>query len=1366
MINALETLSSLRLQKSLNKGMNSLTQALERLSTGFKVNHARDDAAGYSIITDIETKIGSIDTIIQNAQMGIDLLSTAEGGLANINEILIRLRALAEQAANGTYSEASREAMQAEADALIEQIDNIKGITEYNGVNLFSSQSKTDTSTNSTSLSNIGRAFTPPFSLVSEAADAGISAVSYQSESSGDVPVLLSTIADSATLNANETRTVTIDGVEYTLRNRDTAAATITWSKDTDTGEVTFNGNYFTITAQNDVSHNIVLNGDYLFYNAGDMGDKVVVTSNSRTAYVYGGDGDDEVTSYGQINFYGYGGNDTLTASGTKPANFYGGDGDDVMNVDTTSTVFFYGGGGNDTANVSRSGYNNVKLYGGDGEDSFNIHAGNSVLVDGGSGTNSILDNGTNTIKANVPGANTFSVDFAAGETKTLTINGIEYVVENTSSAASFLYSVSDTGQIAFQSRNFRITGDASVSHNVKLSALGSYFYGSNKDDIIELAADGCNVFSGNGNDTIIITRGYSYVVAGNGDNTIQVNYRNNTIIAGDGNNVININSGGNNYFTLGDGDNTFTVSGAPQYSGIAAGSGNNTITGDTSGFMLSGFGAQDNASAVFFDADETKTILINGTEYTLSSRTANMTNKLSMLYYYNPVTGVLEFCSGQLNITGQNDKAHNVHLTGTDCTFYGGELDDTIVSSAYDARIYGYGGNDTITINRGDSIVYGGDGDDTIVLNYGSNVNAGDGNDTITVNANATFYGVRGDVGDDTYNIYANCNPNDTGGNNTYNIYTNNSTISGSTGNDTFYIYGDNNQINGNGSSDYFVIDGNNNLLIGTSDTNSYYVDNGTGNRFQLISPDPNAGILNFTYQGEVKTLILNGKTYTITNDNAGTNQLKYSLNPNTGVITLEGSVFTVDSASDEQAVLNIRGDNNVINGSNLNDTITVESGSNNTINGNDGNDTLTSNDINNSLLGGNGNDTLNLNSSSNLEINGNDGNDTINVSSSNNTNIRVDDDRVVVSGSDNAITAGDGNNTFRISGDSNTISAGNGDNRFSVASDGNTITAGSGNNIIGIDGDNNTLNADNASGNINIIGENNDVTTVSGDNNVVIEGSGNTFTSQIGDKDVEVNGSNNTLTTGSGSDSYTVSGDENIISTGDGGDRITVEGSTNQITTGNGNNTITLRGDSNMYNGGDGVDRITISGDLNIANGGGSNDAFIVARGDGNTVDGNDGDRNTLIDNGTNTIAYNVVDITPDPFTCVIQVGLDGSEHSRINISVSFNVFDFVVDLSTSESAAASLAAIDELITDVSGQIVDIGSQINRLESVINAQTSTQQNLVSSLSTYKDTDIAEESANFIRQQILLNASSTLFSSYNNLRRESVLSLIQGIRG
>ncbi len=1357
MINALETLTSLRLQKSLNEGMNSLTQALERLSTGFKVNHARDDAAGYSIITDIETKIGSIDTIIQNAQMGIDLLSTAEGGLANINEILIRLRALAEQAANGTYSEASREAMQAETDALIEQIDNIKGITEYNGVNLFSSQSKTDTSTNSTSLSNIGRAFTPPFSLVSEAADAGISAVSYQSESSGDVPVLLSTIADSATLNANETRAVTIDGVEYTIRNRQSTASTITWSKDTDTGEVTFNGNYFEITAQKDVKHNVIINGGNITYNGGDMGDKIVLNGFTSIRIV-GGAGDDEIIDnalYGS-NITGGAGNDVITS--TSPgATIHGGEGDDILNRNGLG-VTIYGDEGNDVFNIY-SGTNNSFFYGGDGDDAFNIYVGTGVTVDGGAGNNSIVDNGTDTIKVNVPGANYFSVDFAANETKTININGINYEITNNSSATSFIYSLAANDQIVFQSNNFTIVGDKNVKHNVQLN--GGTFYGGDMGDIIE-ANSVQQIYCGDGNDTLIINEA-GFADAGDGDNNIVCSSFGN-LAAGDGNNTITLGNSRCAAITLGDGNNTVTASGASKIA-LAAGNGTNTLIGTCTDSMIYGFGAADNANAVFFDSSTTFTV--NGINYNVTKSNLNEVGMKSILYYYNPVTDVIEFGGGKIIITGQNDVSHNVRLeAGNSISFYGGDKDDTIVKNSYAGSIQGRGGNDTIVVNYSEGYIYGGDGDDSIIVNSNATIWGDAGNDTITVNRTVARYDVQGGEGDDTYNIYTACNPTDTGGNNIYNIYTNNSTISGSTGRDTFYIYGDNNQINGNGSQDYFVIDGNNNLLIGTSDANSYYIDNGTGNRFQLISPDPNAGILNFTYQGEVKTLILNGKTYTITNDNAGTNQLKYSLNPNTGVITLEGSVFTVDSASDEQAVLNIRGDNNVINGSNLNDTITVESGSNNTINGNDGNDTLTSNDINNSLLGGNGNDTLNLNSSSNLEINGNDGNDTINVSSSNNTNIRVDDDRVVVSGSDNAITAGDGNNTFRISGDSNTISAGNGDNRFSVASDGNTITAGSGNNIIGIDGNNNTLNADNASGNINIIGENNDVTTVSGDNNVVIEGSGNTFTSQIGDKDVEVNGSNNTLTTGSGSDSYTVSGDENIISTGDGGDRITVEGSTNQITTGNGNNTITLRGDSNMYNGGDGVDRITISGDLNIANGGGSNDAFIVARGDGNTVDGNDGDRNTLIDNGTNTIAYNVVDITPDPFTCVIQVGLDGSEHSRINISVSFNVFDFVVDLSTSESAAASLAAIDELITDVSGQIVDIGSQINRLESVINAQTSTQQNLVSSLSTYKDTDIAEESANFIRQQILLNASSTLFSSYNNLRRESVLSLIQGIRG
>ena len=273
------------------------------------------------------------------------------------------------------------------------------------------------------------------------------------------------------------------------------------------------------------------------------------------------------------------------------------------------------------------------------------------------------------------------------------------------------------------------------------------------------------------------------------------------------------------------------------------------------------------------------------------------------------------------------------------------------------------------------------------------------------------------------------------------------------------------------------------------------------------------------------------------------------------------------------------------------------------------------------------------------------------------------------------------------------------------------------------------------------------------------------NTFISNSGDKEIEVEGNENNITTGDGTDDYNIDGDSNIINTGDGGDRIVIEGNTNEITAGNGNNNATLRGDSNLYNGGDGVDRITISGDLNVANGGGSNDAFIVARGDTNTVDGNAGDRNTLVDNGVDTIAYNVVNITPNPFECVLQVGLDGSENSRLAISIGFNLFDFALDLSSTESASDALAQIDELIEEVNSHIVEIGAQTNRLESIIEAQTSVQQTLYASLSTIKDADIAEESARYIQTSILQNAASTLFASYNNMRRESVLSLINGIR-
>ena len=111
------------------------------------------------------------------------------------------------------------------------------------------------------------------------------------------------------------------------------------------------------------------------------------------------------------------------------------------------------------------------------------------------------------------------------------------------------------------------------------------------------------------------------------------------------------------------------------------------------------------------------------------------------------------------------------------------------------------------------------------------------------------------------------------------------------------------------------------------------------------------------------------------------GANIIKYSLNQNTGVITFDGSNLTIKANANENAIINLRGDNNLVYGSNLADMITIESGSGNTIYGLDGNDTLIMDSENNSLIGGNGNDSIYINATTNKLINSGDDNDTIYV-------------------------------------------------------------------------------------------------------------------------------------------------------------------------------------------------------------------------------------------------------------------------------------------------------------------------------------------------------------------------------------------------
>ena len=129
-------LSSLIVQNNLNKATNSLNKAIERMTTGYKINHAKDNAAGYSIADVWTTKLGSIDVASQNTAMGLDLLQTAEENYSLIISHFQRVRDLTEQAANGTYGTTSLEAIKQEITARFDEIDRISASAEYNDIKL------------------------------------------------------------------------------------------------------------------------------------------------------------------------------------------------------------------------------------------------------------------------------------------------------------------------------------------------------------------------------------------------------------------------------------------------------------------------------------------------------------------------------------------------------------------------------------------------------------------------------------------------------------------------------------------------------------------------------------------------------------------------------------------------------------------------------------------------------------------------------------------------------------------------------------------------------------------------------------------------------------------------------------------------------------------------------------------------------------------------------------------------------------------------------------------------------------------------------------------------------------------------------
>ena len=131
--------AALRAQNGSRMAEASLQSAMERLSTGKRINSAKDDAAGLAIASTMTASIRGMSQAIRNANDGISFAQTAEGALNEVSNMLQRIRELAVQSASGTYSDADRTNLNTEVTQLKSQITNILATTEFNGTRIFNS---------------------------------------------------------------------------------------------------------------------------------------------------------------------------------------------------------------------------------------------------------------------------------------------------------------------------------------------------------------------------------------------------------------------------------------------------------------------------------------------------------------------------------------------------------------------------------------------------------------------------------------------------------------------------------------------------------------------------------------------------------------------------------------------------------------------------------------------------------------------------------------------------------------------------------------------------------------------------------------------------------------------------------------------------------------------------------------------------------------------------------------------------------------------------------------------------------------------------------------------------------------------------
>ena len=196
-------MGSISALKNMNTNAMSMNKSLERLSSGFRINSAADDAAGYAISAKLQGERGKLEAASQNALQATAMVKTAESGVNEIENMIRRLQVLATQGASDNNSSTERAKLDAEATNLISQIDKIAGAANYNGTTLLTSH------TNGSSTFQIGAA----------------------NDANNQVAVDFSNGFDSTSLSINALTVATLSDSQAAIDSLDTAMTELTTNR-------------------------------------------------------------------------------------------------------------------------------------------------------------------------------------------------------------------------------------------------------------------------------------------------------------------------------------------------------------------------------------------------------------------------------------------------------------------------------------------------------------------------------------------------------------------------------------------------------------------------------------------------------------------------------------------------------------------------------------------------------------------------------------------------------------------------------------------------------------------------------------------------------------------------------------------------------------------------------------------------------------------------------------------------------------------------------------------------------------------------------------------------------------------------------